>query len=82
MMLSIASFIIYDNYNHSDKYKVPVLSSTKEFVQTVKEAEQMGLKEKGQWLEVTADGSNVFVLKAHVGVKSKKQAPVKRIHVQ
>ncbi|MCP3888424.1 MAG: hypothetical protein GY702_06065 [Desulfobulbaceae bacterium] len=82
MMLSIASFIIYDNYSHSDKYKVPILSSTKKFVQTVKEAEQLRLKDKGQWLEVTADGSDVFVLKAHVGVSSRKHAPIKRIHVQ
>jgi len=82
LMLGITSFIVYDNYSHIEKFKVPVLSSTKAFVKTVKEVEQMGLKERGQWMVITTDGTDGFRVEALVGARSKKQAPIKRIHVE
>lgn len=82
VVMICTSFIVFDNYHNSDKYSVPLLTSTPAFLQKIKEAEMMGLEEKGQKMEIITRGTGVFKARALVGDRSKDSILVKRIVVE
>jgi hypothetical protein len=80
LIIVIIAFIIFDNYRNSDKYKVPILTSTPTFLHAVKEAEQMGLKEKRQ-VVISTNGTSVFKAVAVVGDTSTGAELIGREHI-
>ncbi len=80
LILVITVFIVFDNYLNSDKFKLPILTSTPHFLSAVKEAEQMHLEEKRQLVIISTKGTGPFKAVAIVGDTSEGAELIRREH--
>ena len=80
IVVLLAVFICVDNFSHSDKYAVPLLPSTTQFLHRVKEVEQMDLLQKHQRAIISTAGTGIFKAAATIGDRSKNGKLVIREH--
>ncbi|MDD3813776.1 MAG: hypothetical protein PHZ02_03940 [Desulfocapsaceae bacterium] len=79
LVLTIAFFIIFHNSQKVDMYRAPILTPISNFLHSVKEAEQKGLKEKHQFVIISSNGTdNMFSAVAIVGDRSKESKEIGR----
>ncbi len=82
LISAVCSFIFVDNSRHRDKWETPIMTNIPLFLQTVKEAEELHLEEKGEQMVIIAEGNKrTFKPVAIVGDRSQESTRIKRIYI-
>ena len=80
-MAAIVLFVVTDNVKNERKRKHIILYNTPELLQTIKEYEKLGLKEKNQNVLIIADGLEIFDPTVIVGSKKSDAERIKKIYI-
>lgn len=81
-MVMITVFIVADNVKNPRKGNHLILYNTREFLQTIKKYETLGLKEQNKYVVITAEGMGIFDPSVKVGSQQSDAEKIKHIYIK
>ena len=76
------AFILYDNFHHPEKWKIPRMPALPRFLEVVHSNEMQHWEKKNKLKIITTQGRGPFIPTAEVGKRGDKSSEVEFIHVE